>query len=467
MATSNKKTLALFVIALILGGAGAGLATLYLSNREAELRDLLTPKHEMVAVVVAKRDLVKGDTLGADTLAVREIPNKYLDNNAVRPNQFDSIDGQVLIQNLGGGKPLLHSYVGREFPLDFSDTIPEKRRAMTIQVDEINSIAGLVRPGNRVDLFVNLPPGADPTGEQESNEVVPVLENVEVLATGKDAARDYEEKVRLLRGGIGVRPDQSYTTLTLNVTPKEGALITIALDKGDIMAMLRNRKDIGGSGFTKVSADTVKSHARALRAQDSARQSAAQLRGNLVVGDDGIIRTKDGRVLAHQDFIVAEDGTIMTKDGIVLSGRGLTVNEDGELVDASGNIIDPSKIMVAADGTVMTTDGRVLGGAKAGRLAGRLHTDSEGNIVTESGITIKGANLNEDGMLVLADGTIVDPDDVIINPDGTISTKDGQLIAGLSAENIELFGPGYDVDYIVGGVSKDSVATVKKVPVLE
>ena len=541
MSTNNKKTLGLFVIALVLGLVGAGLATLYLNNREAELRDLLTPKQQMVAVIVAKQDLVKGDILNGDTLAVREIPNQYLDNNAVTPDRFDDIEGQVLIQNLAAGKPLLNSYIGREFPLDFSDTIPEKRRAMTIQVDEINSIAGLIRPGNRIDLFVNLPPGSDPTGQQVANEVIPVLENVEVLATGRDSARDYEEKVRLLRGGVGALPDQNFTTLTLNVTPRQGALITIAQDKGDILALLRNRMDNGGSGFTKVSVDSIKAHAQTLAAQSAARAAAARLSGNLVVGEDGVIRTRDGKALANQNIIIGEDGSIMTKDGTVLSGRGLSINDKGELIDANGNVIDPDKIRVAedgslitedgvvlggaktqqagklttladgtvvsengialsgatlnedgklvladgtvvdpndvivrADGTVMTKDGKLLNGVKAGQLAGDLRTDSDGNIITANGAIIKGAKLNKDGKLILADGTVVDPNDIIINADGTVTRKDGTVLAGLSAENSGLpgtaggaTGAGYEVDYIVGGVSKDSVATVNKVPVLQ
>jgi len=166
------------------------------------------------------------------------------------------------------------------------------------------------------------------------------------------------------------------------------------------------------------------------------------------------------------------DGTIVTENGIAISGAKL--NKDGMLVLADGTVVDPKDIIIKADGTIMTKDGKILKGVKAGQLAGKLRTDSDGNIITANGAIIKGAKLNKDGMLVLADGTIVDPNNVIINADGTISTKDGKLIAGLSAENTGLpgsgggaIGAGYEVDYIVGGVSKDSVATVNKVPVLE
>ena len=540
----NKKTVMLLVVALALGLAGAGLSMLYLNAREAQLREALKPKSQPIAVVVASRDLVKGDKLNSSTLSIRRIPSEYVDPNALTPDEFDSVDGEVLVQNLAKGKPLLKSFIGREFPLDFSDTIPEQRRAMTIQVDEINSIAGLIRPGNRVDLFVNLPASAFDDGKEQTsgspgNQILPVLENVEVLATGQSTARDYEEKVRLLRGGVMAQPDTHFTNLTLNVTPKEAALLAMSLDKGDLLALLRNRKDTGGSGFVKVSTDTISSHAQQLATAAAIRAAASKADGRLVVGKDGVIRTKDGKVLANQNLIVGEDGTIMTKDGVVLSGRGLRVNDKGQLVTADGKVVDPDNLMltadgrlitkdgtvlagsatrsaggvtqtadgtvvtgsglvlngaklnkdgklvladgtvvdpddvvIRADGTVMTKDGKVLAGVKAGQLAGKLRTDENGNVVTANGAVLRGAKLNKDGKLVLADGSVVDPDDVIVNADGTVTRKDGTLLAGVSADNAglpggEATGPGYEVDYLVGGVSQDSVLTLKKVPVLD
>ena len=136
-------------IALALGLIGAGLAMLYLKAREADLIDALKPKSAPISVVVASRDLLKGDVLDSSTLAVRSIPEEYVDNNAIKPNEFDKFQGEKIIQNLNKGKPLLRSYIAREYPLDFSDTITQKRRAMTIQIDETNSQSGLMRPGNK------------------------------------------------------------------------------------------------------------------------------------------------------------------------------------------------------------------------------------------------------------------------------------------------------------------------------
>ncbi len=429
MAGSNTSTVKLILVAVGLGVAGALLAMLYLNAKEAQLREQLRPKSEPIGVVVAARDLVKGDILDANTLSVRPIPRDYVSNLAVMPGDFEKVEGLVLQQNLAAGKQLLHTFLGQEFPLDFSDTIQEKRRAMTIQVDEINSFSGLLRPGNKIDLMVRMDGAIGSSGK----EVTPVLERIEVIATGRDAAYDYEEKIRLLRGGFGVNPEQNYTTLTLNVTPSEAALLSIAQDRGDIIALLRNRDDDSGFGFTSIDRDNIAENAAALAAKAELRAQASTLSDSIVVGEDGILRTRDGKVLANQNLIIGADGSIRTKSGIDLASRGLSINEKGEIVDSNGNVIDPDDLIIAADGTLMTKDGTILDGGKVTMLAGGLTQDENGVITAADGTVLIGATLNEDGMLVLADGTIVDPDDVVINSDGTVSTRDGKLLAGVTS----------------------------------
>ncbi len=532
MFASNKKTTVLLLVAIGLGVLGALFAMLYLNAREASLRELLKPKSVPISVVVASRDLVKGDLLNTSNLSIREIPSEFVSNEAIRPEQFAAIEGQVLQENLANGKALLRSYIGLEYPLDFSDTIIEKRRAMTIQVDENSTFTGLLRPGNRIDILVNKSSESAAGGKH----VVPVLENVEVLSTGEQTAKDYEEKVRILRGGTVIKPETSYTTISVNVTPKEGAILKLALTQGDLLALLRNRKDASGLGLTSVDQTTVEQYAKELAKKEQIRRASQQLGNNIVVGEDGVLRTKDGKVLANQNLVVGKDGRIRTKSGIDLTGRGLTINEKGELVDKDGNVVDPDNLVIAADGSLMTKDGRVLDGKKVQTLAGavqladgsvqlsdgriitgakldkdgnlvladgtvvnpddvivgsdgqlirkdgtviagvtvdrpvgKLKVAADGSLVMADGTKLQGARLNKDGKLVLADGTVVDPKDVIIRADGTVVTKDGQVLAGVTAtfntQNEAVALELLTVDYIVGGVSKDSVATVNKVKV--
>jgi pilus assembly protein CpaB len=434
MAKSNKSNIKLIVIALVLGVVGALLAMFYLNAKEAQLREQYRPKTQPISVVVASRDLVKGDILDSSTLSVRSIPQSFVSNLAILPGDFDKVEGKVLQVNLAAGKPLLNSFMGTDFPLDFSDTIIEKRRAMTIQIDELNSFTGLLRPGNKIDLFVIT---ASESGDETLNGtkiVIPVLENVEVISTGRDTAYDYEEKVRLLRGGVGVNQPQSFSTITLNVTPKQAAVLSLAQESGDIMALLRNRRDLSGSGFAFIDKRSIIANALELLVEGEQRNQANTLTGNIVVGEDGVLRTSDGKVLANQNLVIGKDGSIRTKSGIDLASRGLSINANGEIVTADGRVIDPDDLIVLADGTLMTKDGVILDGPSLKTLAGGLQVLEDGTILAADGTVITGATLDADGNLVLADGTVVNPNDVVINSDGTMSTRDGQLLAGLTAK---------------------------------
>ena len=427
MAASTKKTMVLIGIALALGVIGAFLAMLYLNARESALRELLKPDSHPINVVVASKDLLKGDILNGNTLSIRSIPSDFVNDNAVLPEHFDAIEGKVLTQNLGSGQALLHSFIDSDFPLDFSDTIAVKRRAMTIQVDEMSTFTGLLRPGNRIDLLINM----SIDGSDESS-IVPVLENVEVLTTGRDTAYDYTEKVRFLRGGVDAGIDQNFSTITLNVTPKEAAIIANAREQGTLFALLRNRKDPSGSGYSSMSPDAITANALQMAAQEQIRQSAQSLAKQIVVGSDGILRNADGVALANQDLIIASDGTIRTKSGINLSARGLSINDKGQIVNKDGKVIDINTLEVGADGSLISKDGIILDGPKVKQLTG-ITQAPDGTVTLADGTVIEGATLNQSGQLVLADGSVVDPATLTINSDGSIVDKHGRTVAGLSA----------------------------------
>ena len=411
----NRKNLTLILIALGLGAAAALLSMLYLKAREAQLRAELTPKVEEIQVVVASRDLLKGDRLDASTLAVRSLPADMVDTGAVRPDEFEKIKGLVLTHNLASGRPLLHSFVDREFPLDFSDTIPQRRRAMTIQVDEINAVSGFIRPGNRIDLFVTLPPGALGPDDEGEQEVLPLLENIEVLATGKLPARDYEERVRLMRMGYKVPDNGNFATLTLNVTPREAAILATAQDKGSLLAVLRNRKDDSGAGFVSVTPDDLKRHARELAAQARARLAAGSLGGR-----------RHDRILGKATLTTREDGAVVTVDGRVIAGARM--NSEGKLVLADGTVVDPKDVVVRADGTVTTRDGRVLSVPEKRALGNGLYATRDGRVVTADGKVVEGLRVAEDGTLMTADGTVIDGTGLQVNEKGQLVTADGRVV---------------------------------------
>jgi pilus assembly protein CpaB len=99
------------------------------------------------------------------------------------------------------------------------------RRAITVPVDEINSISGMLEPGDMIDLYVSL-------DYQGRKITLPLLQAVEVMATGQRAIDDPKSGER-----------REFTTVTLDTTPEQAQSVIVARDTGKITALLRNPQD--------------------------------------------------------------------------------------------------------------------------------------------------------------------------------------------------------------------------------
>jgi Flp pilus assembly protein CpaB len=507
-------------VPLIAGAVGFGvlaalLAMFYLNAKEAELK----AKYEQdqartLRVVVANRDLLKGQEIRKEFFSARAVPDKFVHDDAIFPGDIDRYLGRALVANLGRGKTLLKSFMDDDFPRDFSDVIPAGKRAMTITVDDINSIGGFLRPGNRVDIFVNIPFSAsgfspvlftaakdagllellpseilssippellevaddveNPTellGMVAPDDVIiPVLQNVTVLAAGKDP---YSETLDALRQPQR-RTESTFSHITLEVDPQQAALITLAEDKGEIITLLRNRNDQSASDFTTVGSSDLFGNAARMASAEKERASRAavaagvDVNGNLVdadgnkilsaeqlaaagysVNENGQIVDKDGNIVNPEDLVIAADGTVMTKQQ--LAAAGLSVNESGQIVDKDGNVVSASDVVVAADGSIMTKQQLAAAGLSVnangeivdenGKVvsAEDMIVTADGKILTKEQLAAAGLSINENGEIVDKDGNVVDPNDIIIAADGSILSKEQLAAAGLSInENGEI-----------------------------
>lgn len=523
MAQTKKKgglPLTMLMGAVGFGIAAALLSVVYLKARERAIIESLKGKEQrMVAVVVASRDLPRGAPVADGSFAVREIPAEFVHADVVYPGEYERFKGRSLTTALGLGRPLLKSFLDEDFPVDFSDTIPVGRRALTVTVDEVNSIAGMVRPGNRIDIFVNIPyqtSGFDPklytmglfkelpgdiklpqipggianlasqfSGEEldavlsslsPGDVILPVLQSVRVLATGQDP---YIESLDLLRQPQ-MRAEGNFTSVTLDVTAEQAALLAAAQDKGDLLALLRNRKDPGASAITAVSARDLFDNAARMAAaeeQRAARATAAggvDTMGNLVdasgkklasaaqlaaaglrVNENGQLVDASGKVVDPKQLVVTADGKILNKEQ--LAAAGLTVNAAGQIVDRNGNVVSAADVVTTKDGRVVTkqqlaaaglsvnaagevvdSQGRVVeskdlvmtaGGGVA--KAADVVTTKDGRVLTKQQLAAAGLSVNANGDIVDAQGRIVEGKDLVVTANGSVVTREQLAASGL------------------------------------
>lgn len=242
----RRKTLALALAGTLLGVAASFLAWHYLEREESQFREALLAKHaqQEMAVVVAKADLPAGTSVDNGNMAIRRVPRDYVYPETVSPERFDQMRGEILLKPLRKGQPLLTGHLSESGAAGLAGKIQEGRRAVTINVDETSSLNGMIHPGDRIDLLFSARGGV--TGSR----LAPLLENVRVLATGRQfepaPGKPGEDRFGL-----------SYSTLTLDVPTEAAGRIVLARQAGVLTAVLRSRGDDGPGPHAVTSGDLL------------------------------------------------------------------------------------------------------------------------------------------------------------------------------------------------------------------
>lgn len=229
----RHRSAGLLLAALGFGAVAMYGARGYIAGQIAIERERLQPRRDEIEVVVAKRELRRGDLVSPDTMAVRRVPREFVPGTVVSPDRFDGYVGARLNGPLRGGEPLLHTSMDGVDAASFSAKVRQGIRALTIGVDEINSMSGMMQPGDRIDLHFSARPPLRPGAPPPTELTVPLLQDVLVLATGRQVRPSPDDGP----GGRG------YTSITVEVTPAQAQRLIVAQRSGRLTALLRNRDD--------------------------------------------------------------------------------------------------------------------------------------------------------------------------------------------------------------------------------
>jgi pilus assembly protein CpaB len=186
-----------------------------------------------VSLVVANADLGKGARLDVANVAVRKVPREWAHSNAIREDQFERVEQMALATAAARGEPILWAQLEGTPAPSFSSHLQLGRRAVTVPVDEISSISGMVAPGDAVDLIV---------AARNDGKVVmlPVMQDAKVLATGTQVQPGRKDDAGRSR---------TFTTVTLDATPEEARRIMAAREVGRLTALLRAPGDTASHGL--------------------------------------------------------------------------------------------------------------------------------------------------------------------------------------------------------------------------
>ncbi len=229
------------IVSLVAGLLAAVLTRVYVSAKEAEIareKSRLMAKYGTIEALAFTKAVPAGTILSEAEIGVRKVPKLGLRGQAVERANFRDVLGRKLLvgrdakevlfwSDLEGGDPTAHG---------LSADVKRQMRAISINVSGAAAVSGMVKPNDHVDVIGTFNfPGED--GKIKKGDLVTctILQNVLVLATGKETAKSRTQSLGYAQG---------YSMVTLEVTPREAEMLAFAEQiKGRLILTLRNRND--------------------------------------------------------------------------------------------------------------------------------------------------------------------------------------------------------------------------------
>ena len=231
------------IVSIAFGILAAVLTRLYISACEAEVtkqKETMLRRYGEIDVLCFGHDTPGGTVLDKSDLKVRAVPAVGMRGQALQPSDLDVVlqkktliahrKGEVLFwSDIEGGNPGVRG---------LAYDVRKQMRAVSISCNTASSVSGMVRPNDHVDVIAtfNFP---DPeTGMSKGDPVTcTILQNVLVLATGSETAKSRVSE-------MGVVKPSGYSTVTLEVTPREAEMLAFAEQiRGRLVLTLRNNAD--------------------------------------------------------------------------------------------------------------------------------------------------------------------------------------------------------------------------------
>jgi pilus assembly protein CpaB len=216
----SRRGILFLVLAVALGLAATMATKNWMAGQEPV-------KPETVSLVVAKVNIPIGTELGERQLKLVDWPKAHVPVGAI--NAIPAARGRVVRRPVAAGEPLLQMAL---LPEGIAGGLPavinEAQRAVSVKVDPVVGVAGFVRPGAHVDVFVTL-------RRVDQKKPLPysklILQDVPVLAI--------DQKLEEVKDG----EPELVSVVTLEVDPKEAEKLIYSAHEGRIQLALRNASD--------------------------------------------------------------------------------------------------------------------------------------------------------------------------------------------------------------------------------
>jgi pilus assembly protein CpaB len=215
----------------------------YTQEKKAEIDKSLGEK---VRVIVAKDDIRDMDTIYDNVVEVVERSKDQVEPDAFR--DIGDIVGTVAAIPIKKGQTITKNKVLEPGPeTGMAIQVSPNKRAVTVPVSPERANAGLIRPGDRVDIFAVVDSGK---GASQKREVVLFRQDVLILATGVNVNNNLPRTIEKDPNGRGLvqttlTGDTKYPSITIEVdiNDAQDMIYLVSTNPSSLYFLLRNPHD--------------------------------------------------------------------------------------------------------------------------------------------------------------------------------------------------------------------------------
>ncbi len=215
-------------VIIISGMIGILVGTGYMMKIQA-IRTRITGIQETIQVLTTRKSLSIGDALSGDNVSATEFPKAHLPRRAILGGDMELIKGRTLIHPVPQGDPILWTDLPEGPRIHYpTEKIPSGVRAMALPASEVQTLAHLLSPGDRVDMvWTRFVDGSAQPASTILGEAIPIL------AVGSWIRPE----------APGRRGNNFPSSITLMVDQKLALKVSSAMQSGQITLIARARGD--------------------------------------------------------------------------------------------------------------------------------------------------------------------------------------------------------------------------------
>ncbi|RCS54240.1 Flp pilus assembly protein CpaB [Bremerella cremea] len=226
----RPKSIILIIIAL-----GCGLvASIGISQVLEQKTAAPVPQVEMENIFVALEDIDINEPITPEMIRLEPWPADKIPDGAIR--ELENIENRRPRSRLFTGEVILEGKLfGSEEDHGASKLIPKGYRVQAIRVTADSAVAGLVLPGDRVDVLVYLQVMNQNNRSQKKQMTRTILTNCRVFAVNEQIHRETDSQGNSIAA----------KTVSLLVTPKQAEILVLASKLGSLSLSLRPPDESG------------------------------------------------------------------------------------------------------------------------------------------------------------------------------------------------------------------------------